>query len=509
MAFTKASVAELKERINIVDVVGRAVPLKKAGSNYKGVCPFHKEKTPSFSVSEQRQSFHCFGCGVGGDAIGFVQKFYNLDFNEAVERLAGEYGVTLEKTRSSGEDLNIYYEINQAAAKFFYRSFTEKANKGYTYMKKRGIRPDILKKFGVGYADAEWDSLYRHLTGLGYEQEKLIELGLVSEKNGKCYDKFRNRVIFPIINVRGKVIGFGGRAIDPNDNPKYLNSPESRIFLKKDNLYGLNFAKGPAAKEGFIILVEGYMDTIGVYQGGIENVAASLGTALTENQAKLIKRYTENVVLSYDADNAGRAAAMRGMDILKAADCKVRVMHVTDGKDPDEFIRKEGREAFRKLLDQAMPFGAYKIEAIKRDYDLTDNEQKIACLKKIAGMLRQLTPVEQDVYIKEAAKQLQVAESALAMEMRRVKEAEKPPVREPAPPEAETPGKERLKITRLEADVLRLVTLNEAFIQRIEEAGLLKSPAARKIFAALQEDVQANASLDLTRAASPLAGWAR
>ena len=218
----------------------------------------------------------------------------------------------------------------------------------------------------------------------------MLELGLISQSKGKSYDKFRNRVIFPIINTNGKVIGFGGRAIDPGDNPKYLNSPESRIFQKKNNLYGLNISRQSAGKAGYLILVEGYMDVIGLYQAGVTNIAASLGTALTDNQAKLIHRYTRDVVLSYDADAAGRAAALRGIEILKNQECRVRVLHVTDGKDPDEYIKKNGRQAFLKLVEAALPYGDYKLESAKAGYDLTNDEDKIGYLKKaveiISGM---------------------------------------------------------------------------------------------------------------------------
>ena len=234
MLFTSRSLANLKDRIDIVEVVSRVVTLKRAGSSYKGVCPFHSEKTPSFVVSEQKQIFTCFGCGTSGDAIEFVKRYYNLDFSEAVEKLAQEYGVELEKSSGYGRDLDIYYKINKAAATFFYRAFTEKANKGYAYMKKRGLSNTVLKKFGIGYADEKWDSLYNHLIGLGYDKKVILELGLATESKGKCYDKFRNRVMFPIINTSGKVIGFGGRAIASGDNPKYLNSPESVIFRKKN-----------------------------------------------------------------------------------------------------------------------------------------------------------------------------------------------------------------------------------------------------------------------------------
>ena len=283
MGFSIASesIENLKSQIDILDVVGQVVDMKRTGANYKGLCPFHQEKTPSFYVSESRQYFTCFGCGASGDVISFVEKYYNMEFPEAVEKLADQYGIELKKS-GGGEDRSEYYEINRLAAKFFYESFTGKPNRGYSYMKNRGITPRILKKFGIGYADEQWDSLYQYLRSQNVPEDKMEELGLISRgRNGKYYDRFRSRVMFPIINTGGKVIGFGGRAISSEDNPKYLNSPESRVFQKKNNLYALNTARQAGGKEGYIILVEGYMDAISLYQSGIHNVAASLGTALT------------------------------------------------------------------------------------------------------------------------------------------------------------------------------------------------------------------------------------
>lgn len=495
-SFSNSTIENLKNQINIIDVVGRVVPLKRAGSNYKGVCPFHNEKTPSFVVSEQKQIFTCFGCGATGDAIEFVKRYYNLDFSEAVEKLAGEYGITLEKN-AFNDNREIYYKVNKLAANFFYKSFTEKANKGYAYMKRRGISPAILKKFGIGYADAQWDSLYKYLLSQGVDKKIMLELGLISESKGKYYDKFRNRVIFPIINTSGKVIGFGGRAIDAEDNPKYLNSAESKIFQKKYNLYGLNISRQSVGKEGFIILVEGYMDTIALYQSGVENVAASLGTALTENQAKLIKRYTRDVILSYDADGAGRAAALRGLDILRKEDCKVKVLHVTDGKDPDEYIKKNGKSAFLELVENALPYGDYKLESAKKGYDLSKDEDKIDYIKKATDIIRQLSPVEQEVYIKKVSKDLKIAEGAIRMELLGNDSTEKAsfsPVRE---------EKEEIlnsEITPIERTLLKVMLTDESYISKITTyPQILESDSAIKIYEAMAEEYRANHFIDVNK----------
>ena len=496
MSFTKRSVENLKEQVDIVDVIGRAVQLKKAGANHKGLCPFHSEKTPSFVVSEQKQYYTCFGCGASGDVIEFVKRYYNLDFNEAVEKLGREYGIELEESRSYGEDLDVYYRANKAAAEFFYKSFTEKANKGYAYMKKRGIDSKLMKRFGIGYADESWDSLHKHLTGMGFSPDLLVELGLSSKSGDRYYDKFRNRVIFPIINTSGKVIGFGGRRIDPNDNPKYLNSPESKVFSKKNMLYGLNLSRQAVAKAGSIILVEGYMDTIGIYRAGIENVAASLGTALTENQARLIKRYTKDVVLLYDSDEAGRNAALRGMEILKKEGLRVRVLHVTDGKDPDEFVLEKGRDEFLKLLDKALPYGDYRIDAIKARFDISNEEGKILCLRAIAKELRSYSPVEQDIYVRKVAKDMEVSENALKRE---IGIADRDGSDRRGERRAEE-KKEREPLTPVDRDLIRLVTIDPEYISKVNALiESLNTDTGNSIMSALEEDHAENGTVDINR----------
>ena len=497
-SFSNASIENMKNQVNIVDVVGRAVQLKRAGSNYKGCCPFHNEKTPSFVVSEQKQIFTCFGCGASGDVIEFVKRYYNLDFSDAVEKIASEEGITLER-RQSHDNREIYYQVNKLAANYFYRAFTEQANRGYAYMKRRGISPAVLKKFGIGYADREWDSLYRYLLSQGVDKKIMVELGLVSEgKNGKCYDKFRDRVIFPIINTSGKVIGFGGRAVNPEDNPKYLNSPESKIFQKKNNLYGLNISRQNVGKDGFIILVEGYMDTIALYQSGVQNVAASLGTALTENQAKLIKRYTRDVILSYDADNAGRAAALRGLEILKKEDCKVRVLHVTDGKDPDEYVKKNGKTAFLKLIDGALPYGDYRLAAARTGFDLSKDSDKIDYMRKAVAILKELSPVEQDIYITKLSKELKIAESAIKMELLGNNNTETPPSHG-----REGEHREEVQTTEIapiERTLLKVMLTDDSFIEKgADYPEVFRSPFAVKIYDILADEYKAHKFIDINR----------
>ena len=499
MSYTYSSISNLKEQVNIVDVVGRALTLKKQGGRYVGLCPFHKEKTASFSVNEQMQKYYCFGCHEHGDVFNFVQKFYNLGFQEAIERLSSEYGIQMEESGYRSEDLSSYYKINQDAARFFYKSFTEGPNLGYAYMKNRGISPEILKKFGIGYADESWDSLYKHLVAQGHDVKKIMELGLVSQNKGKYYDRFRNRVMFPIINTNGKVIGFGGRAIDKDDSPKYLNSPESKVFQKKKNLYGLNLTRNAVSKEGYIILVEGYMDVIGLYQAGVENIGASLGTALTEEQARIIKRYAKRVVLSYDADNAGINAALRGMDILKAQECNVSVMHVTDGKDPDEFIKKEGKNSFLELVKNASDYAVYKYQYAIKDLNMSEHKDRIDAMRRISLVLSDQSPAEQEEYAEKAAKDYGLSKQAILNEIKKIlqERAEKSnrlPERKPA--EEAAPE----EVSNIEADILKLVTQNESFIPRVnQETEIFTSNTARTIFDAIQNDASKDGSPDINR----------
>ncbi len=490
--FQENVIEEIKSRCSIVDVIGRHVGLKRAGSNYKGVCPFHNEKTPSFVVSDAKQIFTCFGCGASGDVIEFVKRYHNLDFQGAIEKLAAEYGIELKNSAYDRESQkSIYYDINREAASFFYRSFTRTVNPGIEYMKKRGMDASTLKKFGIGYADEKWDSLYRYFMEKGTDVKLLLELGLISHSKGRYYDKFRNRIIFPIINTRGKVIGFGGRAIG-EETPKYLNSPESPIFLKKNNLYGLNLARQDINKEDYAILVEGYMDVISLYKGGIKNAAASLGTALTENQAVMLKRYTNQIILSYDADAAGQAATLRGMDILHHAGCKVKVLHIPEGKDPDEFIKKNGKDAFLQLIKKALPFASYKIQQLKKNYDLNSTEGSVSFLQETAKILRQLSPVEADVYIKKIANETHISEGAIRLEVYGSNvENLTSPKRETVSSEHRADEKSRQKTNAskllLEKSLIKLMLLKSSYVPRIKPyETAFQNPLCMRIYELIQ-----------------------
>ena len=421
---------ELKLQVNIVDVVGREVDLKKAGANYKGLCPFHSEKTPSFMVNEEKQIFNCFGCGQKGDVIKFVQEYYKLPFMEAVEKLCGEYGIKMPEKRHSApkKDYSRYYEINAKAARYFYNCLSVRGNKGLAYLRKRGLSNDTITKFGLGYAPASGTALSDYLRSEGVTDDELLKLGLANSGRGGLYDKFRDRVIFPIINTQDKVIGFGGRAIG-DVKPKYLNSPESEIFLKKNNLFGLNFTRNEISSAGRAIIVEGYMDVISLYQSGVRNVAASLGTALTDNQAKLLCRYSKNIVLSYDSDSAGINAALRGISVINGAGGKPRVLTVTGGKDPDEFIQKNGKEEFLRLVDDAVPAAEFRLKLARDGFDLTTDMGVLAYIESIVPVLRSLGPVEQELYIRKLSDEFGISEHSIMMTVRTESEGRRPAAR--------------------------------------------------------------------------------
>lgn len=491
-------VDEIKSRCNIVDVIGRVVSLKKAGSNYKGICPFHNEKTPSFVVSETKQIYTCFGCGATGDLLNFVERYYGLDFKGAVEMLAKEYGISLDGAFKSRQDKDEYYEINRQAAMFFFKTMRKSSNPGYTYMKNRGISEEILNKFGIGYADSDWTSLYDHLKAKGITEDKLMEVGLISKSKDRYFDKFRNRVMFPIMNTAGKVIGFGGRIIGDGE-PKYLNSQESNVFQKKNNLYGMNLARQEVTKEDMVILVEGYMDVISLYQSGVRNVSASLGTALTENQARLIKRYTKNVILSYDADSAGQNAAFRGLDILYKEGCRAKVLKVTDGKDPDEFIKNNGKQAFMELVANAEAYGDFKLNTVKSRYDMNDQQQRIDFLRDAVDVLKGMSPVEADIYIRKLASETGISEGAIRFEYSGNNSQEKKDAAYEVREHSEEIFSE--KVSLIEQDLIKLMLIDTKYTELPEDIAsmVFRSEAGRNIYDAVMKLSSDSRYLDINR----------
>lgn len=408
-------IQKVKNENDVVDIVSEVVRLKRSGRNYMGLCPFHKEKTPSFSVSPDKQIYKCFGCGETGNVFTFLMKYRNMDFIEAVKYLADRANIAIEydddKTRAFEQEKNRLYKLNVEAARFFYSNLV-KSKKAQEYFRARGISVSTMKRFGLGFAPDSWHSLHNALKAKGYTELDMLNLGLIikSEK-GNMYDRFRNRVIFPVFDYSGRVIGFGGRVLD-DSKPKYLNSPESLIFQKGVNLYGLNFALKNNKDRTFII-VEGYMDCISLHQYGITNVVASLGTALTERQAKLLRRYADKIIMSYDADGAGQAATIRGMEVLRKEGLDVRILTIPSGKDPDEFIRANGKEAFLRLVDNALPLLDYKIKKAAEGVNFNDSEEVIKYIKKVTDVLAELNPVEKDVYIKKISQDTGIKEQAI------------------------------------------------------------------------------------------------
>ena len=402
-------IEEIRSGNDIVDVISGYVRLTKKGSTYFGLCPFHNEKTPSFSVSPNKQMYYCFGCGAGGNVITFLMEYENYTFPEALEVLANRIGIELPKQEFSAEQRRAsdkkarLLEVNKEAAKYYYRLLrSDRGKRAYDYFLGRGLSEETCRKFGLGYSDKYSDDLYRYLKAKGYEDELLKDSGLISidEKRGG-HDKFWNRVMFPIMDVRGKVIGFGGRVMGEGE-PKYLNSPETMIFDKSRNLYGLNFAR--ITKKDQILLCEGYMDVIALHQAGFDNAVAALGTAFTPGHANLLKRYTKEVYLTFDSDGAGVRAAKRAIPILKEAGITAKVINMRPYKDPDEFIKALGAKAYQERIDQAENSFLFEIRLLSEEYDLKDPDGKTRFAEETAKRILQFREeLERDNYIEAIA----------------------------------------------------------------------------------------------------------
>ena len=413
MAFPPSFLDELIARNPIQDVVGQYVNLKRSGSNLFGLCPFHGEKTASFSVAPDKGIYYCFGCHKGGGAINFMMEIEGLSYPDAVRALAKKAGMEVpedEQYQSRYRQQERLWALHREAARFFHSQlYAPVGRAALEYALGRGMSRSILTTFGVGYAPDSWDSLVRAMKAKGYTEEELRESGLVtvSQKNGNLFDRFRDRLMFPIIDVRGNVIGFGGRIIkNDKDAAKYLNSPETIIFNKRKNLFGLNLAK--KSKQGYLILVEGNIDVVALHQYGFDNAIASLGTSLTEDQAALMTRYTDQVVLIYDGDKAGQNATQRAIPILEKAGLQVKVLQIRDAKDPDEYLKKFGADRFRLLLEGSSNRVEYQLNAIRSQYDLSIDEERVKFLQASANLISTLqSPVQQEVYgyrVAEAAK---------------------------------------------------------------------------------------------------------
>lgn len=407
-------IEEVRSRNDIVDVIGGYVRLKKKGSTYFGLCPFHNEKTGSFSVSPNKQMYYCFGCGAGGNVFTFLMQYENFTFGEAMQSLADRVGIELPKQemtsaqRREADRRTRLLEINKEAAKYFYMLLrSPRGQKAYQYFKKRELSDETMQKFGLGYSDQYSDDLYRYLRKKGYDDDILKDSGLITidEVRGG-HDKFWNRAMFPIMDVHNRVIGFGGRVMGDGE-PKYLNSPETRIFDKSRNLYGLNIAR--TTRKNQLLLCEGYMDVIALHQAGFDNAVASLGTALTSGHANLLKRYTKEVYLTYDSDGAGVKAALRAIPILKEVGIVTKVINMRPYKDPDEFIKALGAEEYQKRIDEAENSFLFEIRIMQENYDMNDPESKTAFYNEIAQKLLGFSEeLERNNYIEAVAEKYQI-----------------------------------------------------------------------------------------------------
>ena len=507
MAFPEKFITELVERSDIVDVVSGYVRLgKKSGSNLFGLCPFHSEKTPSFSVSPDKQIYHCFGCGKGGGVINFIMEIENLSFPEAVEFLARRAGMSIPEETDDAESRKRVrmLALNKEAARFFFEQLSGPGGApARDYMAARQISPAVAKRFGLGFAPDSWDSLEKTMRDKGYSDFELFDAGLVRKgKKSGFYDTFRNRLMFPVIDVRGNVIGFSGRILGDGE-PKYMNSPETLVFNKSRNLFALNLAK--KSKSGYIILSEGNIDVVSLHQAGFDSAVASLGTSLTPEQARLISRYTDQVIIAYDNDGAGLKASQRAIGILEKLDLKVKVLRMEGAKDPDEFIKRKGPDAFRNLLENSENQLDYRLHAVVDKYDLSSDEQKVAFLKEATQLVARLPgPVERQVYAMRVSSLAGVAADAVIAEVERqrkrmVRQTYRQTEREESRPERLfQPGPRQLQYedpgsAAAEEGLIRLLYLDPALgkSEGLPAPEEFSSPALGHIYSALREKIDA------------------
>lgn len=515
-------IERIRESVNIVDVIGRYVTLKKRGRNYLGLCPFHSEKTPSFTINPEKQIFHCFGCGTGGNVFTFLMRYENLSFVDVVKRLADETGIKIpvsQEVQRQQSESEQFFRANEVAENFYHQQLKQAPAMVQEYLQRRGISAETLAQFKLGYASGEWDGLLKYLERNGFSLNPYKKLGLLleSEKSGKLFDRFRNRLMFPIHNQSGKVIGFGGRAlVDEPNSPRYMNSPESPVYQKSRILYGLYFSKEAIRESGAVIFVEGYMDFLQLYQAGIRNVVATSGTALTEEQARLIRRYTNRVYLCYDADNAGINAAVRGGEILFQQLLEVEVLILPAGEDPDSFVKTNGKAAFLALLKEAKDYLAFRLSILNQKYDLQKAAERS---RAVAEALEMLLPMQDSIrsgfYLEKIAEQLQVPPTTLLNEFQRRQKArqQQDPFREqgregkdsPATtaPVAENARKIALVFTGAwggEKDVILLLLnyfeeIHGYVFQHLQEEDFL-NPEFRELFALIKSQAESGELTD-------------
>jgi DNA primase len=461
---------DILARVNIVEIISGFIPLKRAGRNFKACCPFHHEKTASFVVSPERQIYNCFGCGESGNAFKFLMRYERMDFPEAVETLAHKVGVNLPQNvpvDSKGQGfVTELFKINELAAQFYCTNLNSPQGVGpKDYLLKRGILPETIKALKIGFALDKWDSLINHLRGKGFSLDILEKAGLVVSRDagGGYYDRFRNRIVFPVFDIKGRVLGFGARVLD-NSLPKYINSPETLVYTKGKNLYGLNLAKESIRENDFVGVVEGYMDFILPYQEGVKSIVASQGTALTIEQVRLLKRYSNNVIMIYDADSAGELATLRSLDIFVEEEVNVKVVSLSKGFDPDSFVRKNGIECFHKEIKSASSLFDYKLKVLKSRYDIKDIMNKAMVSSLMFETINKFkNAILKAEYLKKLSYELGVDEEALLEE---AKKGSKERVR--AAPQANSKTKPS-NISPTEKLLMSLMLEENSLINRIKE----------------------------------------
>jgi len=410
------------DHVNIIDVISGYITVERSGKNYKALCPFHNEKTPSFIISEEKQLFHCFGCGAAGNAINFITQYENLDSIDAVEFLADKYNVDISQFAKGANQKNAsqhgkYYDILRDAAVFFYKNLRTHPE-AMSYLERRGIHVDVIKQFGIGFSSDAWSDLLKSLSSK-YSIADLESVGLIipNKDKSRYYDRFRNRVMFPIINPKGKVIGFGGRVMD-DSLPKYLNSPETEVFNKSQTLYGLNLAKNNHNEKKQLIIAEGYMDVIALHTFGFTNAVATLGTALTTEHGRLMRRYADEIIICYDSDFAGQKATLRSLDVLQGIIEKIKIIVLGENLDPDEYLKKYGADKFKEKIDTAITATEYRINHLMQAYNLNNDQEKIEFLSKVVVIVAALTNAfEKNLYIDKLSSLLDVSRELIAKEV--------------------------------------------------------------------------------------------
>ncbi len=491
MRYKAEDIEKLNNELDIVKVIGEYVDLKRAGASYKGVCPFHDEKTPSFNVSPSKSIYKCFGCNASGNAISFYMNYNNLDYISAVKELAEKYEVDINPikgTHKYNDNLNeAVYKVLETAANIFAENLTsDKGLQAKEYLKSRGLDEEFIRKYKIGYAEDAWNKLSEKLLELGYNNEDMIRAGLLKDGEKGQYDTFRDRVMFPIYSARGKVIGFGGRILnDSKKIAKYLNSPETDVFTKGNNLYGLIERGTKIRRNDYAILMEGYMDVITAHSFGFDMAVATLGTSITEQQAKLLKRYTQNIIIAYDMDKAGRDAVRRAGFILKNHDFNIRVLELSGAKDPDEYLQKFGKESFVKELKKSKEFFDFYYSSLVKEIDISTIMGKKAIVEKFNEFFESLSnKIEYTLYMDKLSKNLDLDKSVLKMYIKPIKEKEKKVVK----PEISY-KQARRKFDPLELATVRIVLKNKKYYNKLQDIQLKDSLLA-KMFEFVGENLE-------------------